>query len=82
MDWRPARLLCPWDFPGKDTGLGCHFLLWSGLSEPQNNNNQNLTEKKGKAWKEKFKLQIERVITTITFTCYQRILDLLETVKM
>ena len=23
----PARLLCPWDFPGKDTGVGCHFLL-------------------------------------------------------
>ena len=19
--------LCPWDFPGKDTGVGCHFLL-------------------------------------------------------
>ena len=24
--WR-ARLLCPWDFPGKNTGVGCHFLL-------------------------------------------------------
>ena len=23
----PARLLCPWDFSGKDTGVGCHFLL-------------------------------------------------------
>ena len=22
----PARLLCPWDFPGKNTGVGCHFL--------------------------------------------------------
>ena len=22
-----ARLLCPWDFPGKDTAVGCHFLL-------------------------------------------------------
>ena len=21
------QLLCPWDFPGKDTGVGCHFLL-------------------------------------------------------
>ena len=20
-------LLCPWDFPGKSTGVGCHFLL-------------------------------------------------------
>ena len=22
----PARLLHPWDFPGKNTGVGCHFL--------------------------------------------------------
>ena len=21
------RLLCPWDFPGKSTGVGCHCLL-------------------------------------------------------
>ena len=30
--WQPhglqsVRLLCPWDFPGKITGVGCHFLL-------------------------------------------------------
>ena len=24
---QPARLLCPWDFPGKNTGVGCYFLL-------------------------------------------------------
>ena len=24
---KPARLLCPWDFLGKNTGVGCHFLL-------------------------------------------------------
>ena len=24
---QPTRLLCPWDFPGKNTGGGCHFLL-------------------------------------------------------
>ena len=23
----PARVLCPWDFPGKNMGMGCHFLL-------------------------------------------------------
>ena len=22
-----TRLLCPWDFPGMNTGVGCHFLL-------------------------------------------------------
>ena len=24
---QPTRLPCPWDSPGKDTGVGCHFLL-------------------------------------------------------
>ena len=24
---QPTRFLCPWDFPGKNTGVGCHFLL-------------------------------------------------------
>ena len=23
----PVRLLCPWDSPGKNAGVGCHFLL-------------------------------------------------------
>ena len=23
---QPTRLLCPWDFPGKSTGVGCHSL--------------------------------------------------------
>ena len=23
----PARVLCPWDFPSKNTGVGCHALL-------------------------------------------------------
>ena len=25
--WQPTRLPCPWDSPGKNTGVGCHFLL-------------------------------------------------------
>ena len=24
---QPTRLLCPWDFPGKNTGVLCYFLL-------------------------------------------------------
>ena len=24
---QPARLLCPWNFPGKNTGVHCHSLL-------------------------------------------------------
>ena len=23
----PTSILCPWDFPDKNTGVGCHFLL-------------------------------------------------------
>ena len=34
---QPARLLCPWDFPGKNTGVGCHFLL-QGLFPTQGSN--------------------------------------------
>ena len=25
--WQPTRLPRPWDSPGKNTGVGCHFLL-------------------------------------------------------
>ena len=30
---QPTRLLCPWDFPGKSAGVGCHCLL-QGLPLP------------------------------------------------
>ena len=30
----PARLLHPWDFPGKITGVACHFLLQGNLPNP------------------------------------------------
>ena len=26
MDYSPARPLCSWDFPGNNTGVGCHAL--------------------------------------------------------
>ena len=28
---QPTRLHCPEDFPDKDTGVGCHFLLQAML---------------------------------------------------
>ena len=37
MDCRPTRLLCPWDFPGKNTGVDCHFLL-QGIFPTQESN--------------------------------------------
>ena len=30
----PAKLLCPWTFPGKTTGVGCHFPLQGHLPNP------------------------------------------------
>ena len=34
---KPARLLCPCDFSGKNTGVGCHFLL-QGVFQTQGSN--------------------------------------------
>ena len=34
---RPARLLCPWNFSGKNTGMGCHF-LFQGIFPTQGSN--------------------------------------------
>ena len=33
----PTRLLCPWNFPGKHTAVGCHFLL-QGIFPTQGSN--------------------------------------------
>ena len=32
-----SRVLCPWDFPSKNTGVGCHFLL-QGIFPTQGSN--------------------------------------------
>ena len=34
---QPSRLLCPWDFPGKNTGVGCRCLL-QGIFPTQGSN--------------------------------------------
>ena len=34
---QPSRLLSPWDFPGKNTGVGCYFLL-QGIFPTQGSN--------------------------------------------
>ena len=39
----PARLLCPWDFPGKNTGVGSDFLL-QGIFLTQGSNPRLLHE--------------------------------------
>ena len=37
----PAMLLCPWDSPGKNTGVGCHALL-QGILPTQGSNSSLL----------------------------------------
>ena len=34
---QPTGLLCPWDIPGKNAGVGCHFLL-QGIFPTQGSN--------------------------------------------
>ena len=33
---QPTRLPCPWDSPGKNTGVGCHFLLQCRKGKSEN----------------------------------------------
>ena len=42
MDCKPSRLLCPWDSPGKNTGVSCHALL-QGIFPTQGLNPHLLT---------------------------------------
>ena len=39
---QPTRFPCPWDFPGKDTGVGRHFLL-QGIFPTQGSNQVSCT---------------------------------------
>ena len=42
---QPTRLLHPWDFPGKSTGVGCHRLLCKLYSFKEINSANNLRER-------------------------------------
>ena len=39
----PTRLLHPWDSPGKNTGVGCHFLLLIKVRAEQRNWKQKIS---------------------------------------
>ena len=41
MDCTLPELLCPWSFPGKNTGVGCHLLL-QGIFLTQGSNSHPL----------------------------------------
>ena len=41
---QPTRVLCPWDSPGKNTGMGCHSLLPGSF--PTQGSNLHLQDRK------------------------------------
>ena len=47
----PTRLFCPWDFPGKNIGVDCHFLLQEIFLEDQemSKSEQRTFQAEGKA---------------------------------
>ena len=46
---QPTRLLCPWDFPGKSTGVGCHYLLPPHADHPPKANSSLVHPRYGQA---------------------------------
>ena len=59
---QPSRLLHPWDFPGKSTGVGCHRLL---LPPPTGNNSAYQGPEKhiligNRCWRKSFLLSWKR----------------------
>ena len=39
--WQPTRLPHPWDSPGKNTGVGCHFFLQCMKVKSESENTQS-----------------------------------------
>ena len=46
----PTRLLHPWDFPGKNSGVGCHFLLHRQYSCLENPMDRVTVQRVTKSW--------------------------------
>ena len=43
---QPTRLLLPWDFPGRSTGVGCHCLLCYNILDDEKGQAQSLTHQR------------------------------------
>ena len=59
---QPTRLLHPWDFPGKSTGVGCHCLLHTQSTNVLQKQAQNILKR------EESCLQMDFRLTTATIT--------------
>ena len=69
---QPTRLLCPWDFPDKSTGVGCHCLLrinitdapkWVGTTVSLNQ--QGYLGYPGEIWEEPYSQELDEKSTRI-----------------
>ena len=75
--WRVActKLLCPWDFPGKNTGVGCYFLLQvifliqgsnPGLPHCRQTLPSELPGKSGNGWRNVVKIEFFLLCSKVT----------------
>ena len=60
---QPSRLLRPWDFPGKRTGVGCHCLLHSKYYFPLKETKAPWRTVDPSLGKEMYKLSLEDFVT-------------------
>ena len=66
----PTRLLCSWDFSGKNIGVGCHFLLHEILPMKESNPELRTAGKLFTVWATKEALSgIYKFTTTHNFMC-------------
>ena len=65
---QPTRLLHPWDFPGKSTGVGCHCLLQLEVLGPMNSLCGTATEEN--IFKEAKKTNSVQLEVEYSRTCY------------
>ena len=63
---QPARLLHPWDFPGKSTGVGCH-IAFSGQPLPSSKKQYRLVAKKQTSGPEDLNLIPSITVRTFVF---------------
>ena len=63
---KPGKHLCLWDYPGKNTGVGCHFLL-QGTTDISTTNINTICDIKSDFTKQFIKKLVEIIYFMITF---------------
>ena len=65
----PARLLCPWDSQGKNTGVGCHALL-QGISQARDRISISYVSCIGSVWSGSFSRPLPSVSVSFFLSFY------------